>query len=150
MESLDAVLAKADGEAVIASGMATDVPMVVTGSRLLRAGHSDVVEIPFSSIVSCESWLDTHRWGVRLVHQAIDPRLPPSGADQWWRWHDRRSYRKTEERLSRETVLTFSTDHTTAAQALQEQLHAHGVTCRVIPSPVRPHTGGRAILQRLD
>src|SRR5206468_10114527 len=126
-----------DGEDVIAHGLASGVPVVVTRSGLIRAGHDDVVSIPFNSVVSCESWLDTHRWGLRLVHDNVDPRLPPSGADQWWRWHDRRKYRKWKERLSRETVLTFSTDHTVAARAFQEELRARGVTCRMVPSPVR-------------
>ena len=151
MLNLDAVLAKAeaDGQAALAYGMASDIPVVVTRVGLLRAGHEDVVSIPFDSIAWCESWLDTHRWGIRLVHQALDPRLPPSGADQWWRWLDRRTHKKMEERLSRETVLTFSTDHTAAARALQEELRVRDVACRMIPSPVRREPRAHAILQRV-
>lgn len=152
MLSLDAVIARAQrsGEEVIAHGTASYVPVVVTHSRLMRAGHDDVVAVPFDSVVDCESWLDTHRWAIRLRHEPIDPHLPPSGITQWWRWHDRRKRREEIERRSRETVLTFSSERTAAALALQERLAARGLVCRTVPSPVHRHLGSIAALQRVD
>ena len=149
MLSLDDLLGRIrDG--LIASGTASGVPVAVTNSHLIRSGHDDVVLIPLDSVSSCETWNDTHRWGIRLVHTSVDRCLAPCDADLWWRWHDRRKYQKELERLSRETVLTFSRGDTAAARALQDQLRARGVACRAIPSPVRRDPRARAILQRVE
>lgn len=115
----------APSEEILAVGMATQTPVVVTSRRLIRAGSDAAVSIPFEAISRCEFTYEAHRWNVTLFHEAIDSRRPAGEASQWWRWHDRRRLR----RLWRETPLRFSSDQTAAADALRLQLARLGVQC---------------------
>jgi hypothetical protein len=131
------------GEEVRAVGMAEACPVVVTSSRLIRASSGTGVSLPFAAIESCDTWRDKHRMGVRLFHAPINPQRPPGEAKQWWRWHDRRKFR----RLWTETELTFSSTDTRAARALRDALTNHDVTIREVPSPVEPQPQASAQLR---
>ncbi len=120
-------------ESVVAVGHA----IVVTSQRIIRPGHKSVVSIPFTAIHTCETWTDAHRLSVRLHHMEIDPYLPPCDATQWWRWHDRRAYRRVLERSRKETTLHFSREHTKAAEAISAQISARAIPHQTLPSPDR-------------
>lgn len=129
------------GEETLAIGKAVGVPVVVTVERIVRAGHDAAVPIPLDTVRTCEMWMDAHRWSIRLFHEDIDPRVAPCGAHQWWRWHDRRAYRRRIERLRHETVLDFSREHTHAADAITKRLHELKIGCRTVDPPARRRSG---------
>ncbi|MGH2792675.1 MAG: hypothetical protein ACRDKG_00065 [Actinomycetota bacterium] len=137
-------------EQVIARGLAADIPVAVTNKSFVRAAHVGIVSIPWGSIVKFEWWNDTHRWGVRLFHSPIDPGLAPKEAPQWWRPWDQPKFHRLRERLSRETELTFSTDHTDAATALRKLLDDHQIAGLEVPSPVIPQPAAKGELRRAD
>lgn len=139
-----------EGEAVRAVGKATYAPIVITDRRVIRAGHRSVVSIPFERVMRVEHWTHhTHRWSVRLIHEPIDPRPPPSDAHQWWRFHDRWKYRREVARRWRETVFHFSGERTEAADAMREELARANVPFDELETG--PHRRPRRVpLRRID
>lgn len=133
-------------EPVLAAGTASSSPLVVTTERILRWGHDRPVSIPFTHVARCECWMHAHRWSVRLIHEPIDPRRPPSDARQWWRWHDRRADRRETQQSWTETVLDFSRGHTRAAQAIRGQLANRGPACVQVSPPPPPRPNAWAII----
>lgn len=136
-EIADLEAAVQSGEEVLASGLAVRAPVVVTTRRIIRAGHDAAVSIPFEAIHRCEYWFDAHRWIIRIIHSPIDPRARPCDAHQWWRIHDRRSYRRRVERMWQETMFRFSHEHTRAADAIWARLTSIGVDCVRLPDEPR-------------
>ena len=135
-DALTRLLAEVEpDEAVKAQGLAVREPVIVTDRRIvvLRLASVGPVSIPLDAVTSVESRRDAHRWQIKLLHERVDPRSRPSDATQWWRWHDRRRDRRRAERSRHETVLAFSREHTSAADAIVDSLAERRVPVYELP-----------------
>lgn len=133
-DEVDRLLASVEPDEVVrAQGKAVREPVVVTDRRILRAGDLGLVSVPLEAVTAYDVQRDTHRWVVRLYHSPVDPLRRKSDATQWWRWHDRRAYTRDTGRMWRETLLTFSREHTAAAVAIGRALEDRGIIARELP-----------------